>query len=179
MFVGGTELCFIRFLHAEQKGGEMTGRVWNSDGLGCWPCGNVSSWSFAGGGWKWGPGGRQGLVDPPGDRRLSCTLQLAGSLGSATRGAWLGPRVSAGGQRARGEMTTRRKRPAPINKARDALRPPAASTKSWRSLAGNCWWTPPRAAALAYGIAQYGAGPPAPAPAPPAACRGNSWGAGA
>lgn len=42
----------------------------------------------------------RGLVDPPGHQRLSCAIQLACSLGSATRGSWLGCRVSAGGWRA-------------------------------------------------------------------------------
>ncbi|CAI9163963.1 unnamed protein product [Rangifer tarandus platyrhynchus] len=76
-------------------------------------------------------------------------------------------------------MKTRRKRPAPINKARDALRPPAASTKSWRSSARNCCGFRPERRPWHMASPQRGADPPAPAPAPPAACHGNSWGAGA
>lgn len=35
LFVRVIEFCFIRLLHTEEKGGEITRPVWNSDGLGC------------------------------------------------------------------------------------------------------------------------------------------------
>lgn len=130
----------------------MTGRVWNSDGLGCWPCGNVSGWSFAGGGWKWGLGAGRGLVDTPGDGRLSCAIQLTGSLGLATRAAWLGRRVSAGGRRARGKMKTARSH----QQSPGRPPPPSCFHKELEELGGQLLVDSAPSAALAYGITPAG-----------------------
>lgn len=106
----GWSFSFIRFLHTEYKGGEITRQVWNLEGLGCWPCGKLSSWSFAGAAGFWVWEGRGG-VDLRGDRGtqlcgMSSSTRLSRSSSGSSHAVPLGwaARPLRGGRRTREEM---------------------------------------------------------------------------
>lgn len=90
--------CFIRSLHTEWKWGEITGSVWNSDGLGCLCNGNLSSWSLAGLGvrsgvrfWSWEgtrEGGERGYLGASGVKS-QCLLSKVIDIVTTKLNSWI------------------------------------------------------------------------------------------
>ena len=79
-------------------------------------------------------------------------IQLAGSLGLATRAAWLGRRVSAGGRRAQGKMKTARSH----QQSPGRPPPPSCFHKELEELGGQLLVDSALSVALAYGITPAG-----------------------